>query len=239
MNQSKLTKHLPNIGRIFTPAAMLVALTYEIVSHESTPASGGWYYALLAGAAATAVGVEAVGILAGHTFEGYWRIGDRNRTALALLLLVIYTVAGLYILRGNDVLQPIPIIAAVVYIASGLAESLNAQQAHQSKTEDARAELELEELAKEKEFEREMRRQAQADKTAVALAKVEAKTVSSRAVTSRSDSGHFPSDYRLLTAAQKDEIVQLTSGELEQLAGISGSTARRWKRQVAANGYHK
>lgn len=240
MNESKLIKHLPTVGRIFTPAAMLVVLTYEITTSQTV--TGGWAVAILIGAAATAVGIEAVGILAGHTFEAYWRAGDNGRARLALALLGIYTAAGVYILWENKALVPIPIVAAIVYLVSGLAESLTALQAQQATIQAEQTQFEREELAKDKALERELRRQEQADKTAVQLAKIEAKaqpTATFRPVTSRSDGGHFPSDYRLLTAAQKDQIAQLTSGELEQLAGISDSTARRWKRQVAANGYHK
>ena len=130
MNESKLIKHLPTIGRIFTPAAMLVVLTYEISTSQNV--TGAWLWAILIGAAATAVGVEAVGILAGHTFEAYWRVGDNGRARLALALLGVYTIAGLVILWGNWALMPIPIIAAVVYLVSGLAESLTAQQAKEA-----------------------------------------------------------------------------------------------------------
>lgn len=237
MNESKLIKHLPTIGRIFTPAAMLVVLTYEISTSQNV--TGAWVWAILAGAAATAVGVEAVGILAGHTFEAYWRVGDNGRARLALALLGVYTIAGLVILWGNWALMPIPIIAAVVYLVSGLAESLTAQQAKEAAKDAAVEAFELQEKAKDREWQRQLEAKKLEADTAVKLARVESKTVTSRPVTSRSDSGHFPSDYRLLTAAQKDQIAQLASGELEQLAGISDSTARRWKRQVAANGYHK
>jgi len=237
MNESKLIKHLPTIGRIFTPAAMLVVLTYEITASQTV--TGGWAIAILIGAAATAVGIEAVGILAGHTFEAYWRVGDNGRARLALALLGVYTVAGLVILWGNWALMPIPIIAAVVYLVSGLAESLTAQQAKEAAKDAAVEAFELQEKAKDREWQRQLEaRRLEAD-TAVKLARVESKTVTFRPVTLRSDDGQFPGDFRLLTAAQKDQIVQLTSGELEQLAGISDSTARRWKRQVAANGYHK
>lgn len=238
MNESKLIKHLPTIGRIFTPAAMLVVLTYEISTSQEN-ITGAWVWAILAGAAATAVGVEAVGILAGHTFEAYWRVGDNGRARLALALLGVYTIAGLVILWGNWALMPIPIIAAVVYLVSGLAESLTAQQAKEAANDERQAAFELEEKAKDREWQRRLEAKKLEADTAVKLARVEAKTVTSRPVTSRSDGGYLPNDFRLLTAAQKDQIAQLTSGELEQLAGISDSTARRWKRQVAANGYHK
>lgn len=155
MNESKLIKHLPTIGRIFTPAAMLVVLTYEI-STSQDDITGAWVWAILAGAAATAVGVEAVGILAGHTFEAYWRAGDNGRARLALALLGVYTVAGLVILWGNWALMPIPIIAAVVYLVSGLAESLTVRQAKEAANDERLAAFELEQQAKDREWQRQL-----------------------------------------------------------------------------------
>ena len=179
MNESKLIKHLPTIGRIFTPAAMLVVLTYEISTSQHV--TGAWVWAILIGAAATAVGVEAVGILAGHTFEAYWRAGDNGRARLALALLGVYTIAGLVILWGNWALMPIPIIAAVVYLVSGLAESLTISQAQELATKADEAAFERAEKAKDKALERELKRQAQVDKTAVKLAQLEAKAQGSQA----------------------------------------------------------
>jgi hypothetical protein len=238
VKKSTLITHLPTLGRILTPVAMLVALTYEIVSSQANVA-GGWIVAIHIGAAATAVGIEAVGIMAGHVLEGFWRMGDRPRTAVAFGLLLIYTAAGLFILRNNAAMLPIPVIAAVVYLLAGLAESLTESQAHQVQQTAVQEAFELEQLAKDKELERELRRKEQADHTAVQLAKIEvkAKTVTNRVNNSRSDAGQLPGDFRLLTRADKRLITTLTTGELEEMAGISDSTARRWKRQVAANGH--
>lgn len=177
MNESKLIKHLPTVGRIFTPAAMLVVLTYEISTSQDV--SGAWLWAILAGASATAVGVEAVGILAGHTFEAYWRVGDNGRARLALALLGVYTVAGLVILWGNWALMPIPIIAAVVYLVSGLAESLTVQQAKEAANDERLAAFELEQQAKDREWQRQLEAKKLEADTAVKLARVEAKSAKS------------------------------------------------------------
>lgn len=179
VNESKLIKHLPTVGRIFTPAAMLVVLTYEISTSQNV--TGAWVWAILAGAAATAVGVEAVGILAGHTFEAYWRVGDNGRARLALALLGVYTVAGLVILWGNWALMPIPIIAAVVYLVSGLAESLTAQQAKEAAKDAAVEAFELKEKAKDREWQRQLEAKKLEADTAVKLARLEAKALESAA----------------------------------------------------------
>ena len=143
---------LPTIGRVLTPVAMLVALTYEIVTSQDV--TGGWLIAVHIGAAATAVGIEAVGILSGHVFEGFWRIGDRPRAAVAFGLLLIYTAAGLFILRDNPALLPIPVIAAVVYLVAGLAESLAVEQTRRVETAVTQNAYELAEAKKDREFER-------------------------------------------------------------------------------------
>jgi hypothetical protein len=216
---------------------MLVVLTYEISTSQHV--TGAWVWAILIGASATAVGVEAVGILAGHTFEAYWRAGDSKRAWLALALLGVYTVAGLVILWGNWALMPIPIIAAVVYLVSGLAESLTISQAQELAAKADEAAFERQQMAEDRALARELKRQAQVDKTAVKLAQLEAKAVTKPAVTSGHLTGQLPDDFRLLTPEQKDTIASLTSGELAQMAAITDRTARRWKEKVSANGYHK
>ena len=58
----------------------------------------------------------------------------------------------------------------------------------------------------------------------------------------RAPSGHLsdtrvtslPSDYRLLGEDQLAQVAAMTTSELAQAAGIGDSTARRWKRKVAA-----
>jgi hypothetical protein len=117
-----MIKHLSTAGRVLTPLSMVVFLTWEI-SQSVAVAGQAWTIALLLGAAGSAVGIEVVGILAGHNVEAFWKRGDPARTAVSLALLGAYTVAGLYILRGTAVLMPVPIIAAIVYIVSALAES--------------------------------------------------------------------------------------------------------------------
>lgn len=115
-------KHLSMVARIATPAAMVVFLSYEL--SRSLAVSGGWYVALLIGSVATAVGIEIVGILAGHTLEGYWRLGDSGRGLLSFALLMVYTLAAVYVLRGNSVLAAVPVVAAIVYILAALSDGL-------------------------------------------------------------------------------------------------------------------
>lgn len=240
MNESKLIKHLPTIGRIFTPAAMLVILTYEISTSQTV--TGAWVWAILIGAAATAVGVEAVGILAGHTFEAYWRVGDNGRARLALALLGVYTIAGLVILWGNWALMPIPIIAAVVYLVSGLAESLTAQQSREAANDERQAAFELKRQAKEQEFQHQLDLKKLEADTAVKLARVDAKAVTSTRREVRHDSGNLPGDWRQLTRQQKHKIAHATREEREEMMPeLAERTRREWHKradEIAAQNGH-
>lgn len=233
-------KHLSTVARIITPLAMVVFLAYEI--NQSMTVAGLWQAALLIGSIGTAIGIEIVGILAGHALEGFWQLGDKNRTRLSLVLLVVYTAVAVYILRHNQAMVLVPIIAAIVYLLSSLTGSLDDTVNEQRQNDAAKTAFDLEQKAKDKELERELKRQKQADNAALKLAQLEAKSAvvsNPVAVTSAQSNGHLPSDYRLLTNEQKDKIANLTSGELAEMADISDSTARRWKRKVTANGYHK
>lgn len=225
-------KRLTIIGRIATPAAMVVFMTYEI--SRSMAVTGAWLIAIIIGAAATAVGIEVVGILSGHALETSWRVGDQWRALLAFMLLLIYTVGAVYILRKNDTIMPVPIIAAIVYVVAALVDGLEQHKAHEETAVSQREAVDLEQLRLDRELEREIKRQQQADKTAVQLARIEAKAVTKR----RSDNGQiavsWPSDKRLLTDEQLKQIPNLTTGKLQEIAGISDSTARRWKREVPA-----
>ena len=93
-------KHLSTLARIITPLAMVVFLAYEI--NQSMTVTGWWRFALLIGSIGTAIGIEIVGILAGHALDGFWQLGDKTRTRLSLVLLVVYTAVAVYILRHNQ-----------------------------------------------------------------------------------------------------------------------------------------
>ena len=62
-------KYISIIARVLTPLAMVVFLAYEIQKSQSVDNSI-WQIAIVVGAIATAVGVEAVGLLSGHNLEG-------------------------------------------------------------------------------------------------------------------------------------------------------------------------
>lgn len=225
MNKSTLITTLPTIGRVLTPVAMLVVLTYEITASQ-TEATGAWAIAILIGAAATAVGIEAVGILAGHVLEGFWRSGDVQRTRMAASLLAIYTAAGVYILWGNPALLPIPIISAVVYLVSGLAESLEADQTQQARASARQSTFELEEERKDRELKRQLEIKKADAAAAAKLARIEAKA---RQVSHETNAKAQPKPPKLDQLSGKAlEIYHVLSGnphatntEISETVGVS------------------
>lgn len=166
-------KHLAHIARITTPAAMVVFLSYEL--SRSLAVTGWWYAFLLMGSVATAVGIEIVGILAGHTLEGYWRLGDTGRGFLAFVLLLAYTVAAVYVLRGNAVLTAVPIVAAIVYILAALADGLHTAENQQEQEAAAALDYDLESRRAEDEHRRRMEAAELRLKHEERLARIEAK----------------------------------------------------------------
>lgn len=230
-------KRLSTFARFGIMAAMIVALAYEM--SQSMEVIGWWYDLLLVASFLSAFGFEIVGYLNGHALEGYWRIGDNTRARAAAVLLLIYTAVAMYILWNNPALRLLPVVAAIVYFSAPLTEGLEtAVSKQEQKTAESTA-WKREQEAADRELARELKRQQQADKTAVTLAKIEQK----KAVMPRSDAAQMPlslpSDFRLLTDQQKHMVSNLSSGELQNVADISASTARRWKQQVSVNGSAK
>lgn len=133
---------------------MVVFLSYEL--SRSLAVTGWWYTFLLLGSVATAIGIEIVGILAGHTLEGYWRLGDTWRSLLAFTLLLTYTTAAVYVLRHTPTLAIVPIIAAIVYILAALADGLHATTGRQEHQAAATLQYDLERQRAEDQHRRKM-----------------------------------------------------------------------------------
>jgi hypothetical protein len=219
------------LTRITVPSAMVVFLTIEIT--EQQHAAGLLVYVIAAAAFLSSVGIELWGITAGENLKKAWANGA-GKASTAVQMIAYVAVAG-WMLRTNNTLLVLPLVAALAYVASAWADGY--QDAEKAAADNTA--WEREQLEKDRALERELKRQAQADKTAVKLAQVEVKAVTKPAVTNGQMSGQLPGDFRLLTTEQKDMIDALTSGELAEMAAISDRTARRWKEKVAANGYHK
>jgi len=231
MKTDKLYKAITIISMVTMPAA--AAINFGDAAFDALNGRTHLYLAIIAGVF-TGVGFETIGIVAGHRAVNFYSKQDR-RWVIAAVSLLAYIVIGVWEMHSIPFARFVPILSGLVYVLAGLQSEAETEAAK----DDSQAAWEREQAAKDKDLERELKRQAQADKTAVKLAEVEAKAVTKPAVTSGQMSGQLPSDYRLLTSEQKDVVNGLTSGELAEMAAISDRTARRWKEKVAANGYHK
>lgn len=170
-------KQLSMIARILTPLAMVVFLAHEI--SQTLPTESWWYWLMLAGAACTAVGIEIVGILAGHTMEGFWRMGDPGRAVLAFLLLLTYTAVAVYILRGTA-LVVVPVIAAIVYVLAALTDGLHTAENQQAQDTAVRSRFDLQQEAQDRELERTIRKERELAKISAKYAPQDSQPVATR-----------------------------------------------------------
>lgn len=149
-------KDLPTIARWTTPAAMVTFLSYEL--HRSVVTENPfWQIAFLVGSVASAVGIELVGILAGRTMEGYLRVGNLWRGSVSFLLLAVYTVTAVFVLRHNQTLVVVPIIAAVVYILASLSDGLEIAVVQKDKKASVQQEYLIEQRKADDELERRLK----------------------------------------------------------------------------------
>jgi drug/metabolite transporter superfamily protein YnfA len=210
-----------------------------------------------------AVVLEIGGMLSAHYAIAYH---GTARGKLAAAMTGLYLVIGIGVMwlmesANTDtklVITAVFAIAGMVYLLAAISELEQreevARQAAESErvakeaaAETARKEDEAAERRRQQEIEdREIEHQQKMDAAKLKLAheekmaRIEAQKA---AVKSRSDAAQMPlslpSDFRLLTDQQKHMVSNLSSGELQNMADISASTARRWKQQVSANGSAK
>lgn len=177
----------------------------------------------VAGGVFTGLGMELLGVLAGHlSVTLYGRRDGRWLTAAVAML--AYVAVGTVELWGVPMARFIPFLAAVVYVLVGL--NYEVETAVVDERQDER---------EEKDFKRRLRWQKTKMRHEEKMAQIQAKAARTSPVTS----GQFPGDFRLLSDEQKQQIVGMTTGELVETADISDSTARRWKRKVTENGHVK
>jgi hypothetical protein len=208
---------------------------------------------------AAAVVLEIGGMLSAHYAVVYYGTARGHLAAAMTGLYLAIGIGVMWLMEAANVDTKLVItavfaIAGMVYLLAAISELEQREEAAREAAEAERAAKEEAAEATRKEQEeadrkrqqeiedREMEHQQRMDAEKLRLvheekmARIEAKSATSR----RSDSGHLPvtlpSDFRLLDERQKHMVNELSSGELQDMAGISASTARRWKRQVSANG---
>lgn len=243
-------KRITQMARYLTPAAMVVFLTMEIVKSQ-TDAAGYWIYLIAAAAFATSVGIELWGIAAGKNLELAWQI-NRSKWITAVQL-VLYIGVTMWLMRFNPTLVVLPLVAALVYVATAMTDSLEAAVNQQQTTEVKRFDYDLERQRADDEHRRQMEaKQAEiqaANELQLALAreskqaeiaieqertKVEKTRINAQKTAAKN--GHIidtsdtstKTDWRLLSDTERLRLLDLTPVEIEKQYGVSNKTAARW-----------
>lgn len=245
------TKHkinavgLNQIARILTPAAMVIFLTMEIV--DSQQGIGWWIYPVAIAALFTSVGIEAWGMMSGANVEKAWLL---NRSKLSSSIqLVLYVGVTMWLLKRNQTLIALPIVAALVYVSAALYDSLNKHQVKQD-TDDRQSlviQLRQQEVAAQREHEariKQMELDAQAkialeikheeSATAVKLARIEAK-VQAATVPQPSPVALVAEPVAKLTETQQrilDAFKEKPDATITEIAGQLGVTRQAVSKQV-------
>lgn len=97
----------------------------------------------LVGGLAAAIGLESVGILAGHIMLEYYRVHNNLLLALSAAILVVYVLIGARELDGT-IGETLYYISPLVYVLAGLEENLRqviASQRADKETDDNRWEI--------------------------------------------------------------------------------------------------
>jgi hypothetical protein len=225
----KLYDYLGIVAMIATPLAAAVLFGWQL--HSYLLDSGLIPWLAVTGGLSGAVAIESVGIYAGHVGMDYARRRDwRGVVAGAAMLFYVWFGWSKVPEYG-----PIFVIAGFVYV-------LVALRAEAAQVDGATAVVAKEDKGWQHRMELERERMKHQER----LARIEAGKVAKGGESNRAEpvtlpvtSGQLPGDFRALTPEQKDIVAAMTTSEIEQATGVSDSTARRWKRQVAANGYHK
>jgi len=145
-------KHLPTITRLAIPAAMVSFLTIEIGRSQHV---SGWLVYLIYGAAfCTAVGIELWGIIAGDNLDKSWKLNHGR--AWSVLQMIVYVLIGGWLLRHNLTIIMLPLVAALAYVASGFADSLETAVSRQEAETAESVDFDREERAKDGQHRRDL-----------------------------------------------------------------------------------
>lgn len=223
--------------------ALAIATAFFERLPEALPPAAAIGAAVLVGLVA-AGGLEAAGFMAFHSAIEAHRQGAGWRAGILPSLYLAIGIVALWVVEEDTTATigtALFLLAATVYAARMVMHDANqkaktAVVAAQRQAEEA-AEAQAKEEAKEADdlaWQRQQQELAAERAHELKMARIRAKAVSTQTVTSRSDVGHLPADARLHTDEHKRLIQTLTTREIEQIAGVSDGTARRWKRKVAA-----
>ncbi|MBX3058277.1 MAG: hypothetical protein KF770_17580 [Anaerolineae bacterium] len=203
------------------PAFFFGHMVYTAVAMLPAPA----WLAIIIGVAA-AVGLELVGILAGHVANTAWTVKDYGRAALGALVMVVYVAIGVVELWGS-IGAVMFLIAPLVYLLAALQEGLHTAVNQQVAETAVSRQQEQEERRQQREHEQRMElerlRLAHDEK----LARIAAKPQPQPRQIARQDTGNLPHDWRQLTGQQRRDLAHLTREGREALMPELSERARR------------
>ena len=173
---------------------------------------------------AGAVGLELVGILAGHVTNAAWLQQDRGRAIIGGAILITYVAIGVAELWGT-IGAVMFLIAPLVYLLAALQDGLKTAVATQRDDLD----FERAQLAADRETARQI-------KIETARAKLAGNAGEKRAgspARNGQEMGGFPADWRQLTNAQRRHLAHLSRSErAEMLPQMAERTRRDWNRKL-------
>lgn len=216
MNRYDILAIVAMIAVPLAPAFFFGHAVYTAVLALLTPA----WIAIVIGTVA-ALGLELVGILAGHVANTAWRVGDYGRAVVGGLVMGVYVIIGVVELWGS-IGAVMFLIAPLVYLLAALQEGLKTAVNERAEETAVQKTFDLQQAAADKELDRRIRLERERAKTA---ARYQPKTRQD----ARRDTGNLPTDWRQLTRQQRRDLAHLTREERENIMPeMAERTRREW-----------
>lgn len=179
-----------------------------------------------------ALGLELVGILAGHVANTAWRLGDYGRAVLGGLIMAVYVVIGVVELWGS-IGAVMFLIAPLVYLLAALQEGLHTAVNQQAAETAVSRQQEQEDRRQQRDHEQRMElerlRLAHEEK----LARIAAKPQPQPRQIARQVTGNLPHDWRQLTGQQRHDLAHLTrEGREAMMPELSERARRDWHNRL-------
>jgi len=213
------------LAMLLTPIGAVIFFGWRVYTAVYTETSNA-YLATPAGVAA-AVGLEMVGIFAGHLAMELWQRRD-GRAWLAAGIMAVYVAIGVIELSGT-IGQVMFLIAPLVYVLVGLRQAVDEAAAAETAVSSTKLRYQMDQAAADRELERELRRKRQEAATAVKLAKFK----SGPATSERQDTGKLPLDWRQLSRQQRHDLAHATREERDKnLPELADRTRRLWHERL-------
>ena len=194
-----------------------------------------------------AMGMEGVGIYAGHTAVQAFRLGRWWLGTGAAVILLAYVGIGASKLTGFG--QTMFFVAPLSYLILGINHAVEVAETKEAQSENEAQLASEEQLAADRADKQAEAERAQQLKLAQLAAQKEVQLAKVTAATSRQDSGNLPqekrqhsgnpqwdyTDWRLVPLEIKQKIATMTAPELAPIMPHLGDTTRRsWVRKAKA-----